>query len=295
MNPPEQEQEPTHKLAEIGSYLKKVRQQKGMSLEDISDKTLISVRLLQAIEDCELEELPEPIYVKGHIRRFADTLGVNGTKLADALPMTTMTPASKPIEGLGQLPTANLRPIHLYVLYVLLIVGAVSGLSYLIQQSPFSLGDGSETPSSQPTAEATTQTPVASGSPAAQVSPTPSIASSPQPKPTAKAPLVVHLSLKQESWVRIDVDGKTTFEGILAAGTNKSMGAQEKVVVSAGNAGGVLVAENDNPAKVMGQPGTTAELTFTAKPNSVEPSPSPNATIQSPSPTVATPTPAPNQ
>ena len=290
MNSLDHEQEQTQKLAEIGAYLNKVRQQKGVSLEEISAKTLISTRLLRAIEECELDELPEAIYVQAHIRRFADALGVNGAKLAEAFPLTIFTATAKLPESVGGLPKPNLRPYHLYILYVLLIVGAISGLSYLIRQSPFNLGEESEPPVSPPTVEATPQSLVEPAPPTSLASPTQPVVNSPTPKPTAPAfPLVVHMTLKDASWVRIVVDGKTTFEDTLKTGTNKSIGAQKKVVVFAGNAGGVLIAEEGSPAKLMGESGSTAEVSFEAKPETT-PSPSP-ATTSSPTSNATTPMP----
>ena len=50
---------------------------RGVSLRDISDHTKISVSILTAIEEDNLEELPHPTYVKGFIRSYCKMLGLD--------------------------------------------------------------------------------------------------------------------------------------------------------------------------------------------------------------------------
>jgi hypothetical protein len=63
----------------------------------------------------------------------------------------------------------------------------------------------------------------------------------------------------------IEVDGKTEFEGTLEGGTERSWKAKDKVVVVAGNAGGVLVTVNNGEAKRLGEPGQVEEVVFKAE------------------------------
>lgn len=49
----------------FGSYLKKVRLEKGMSIEDIMDYSKISNHMVQLIEADNISKLPEPVYLKG--------------------------------------------------------------------------------------------------------------------------------------------------------------------------------------------------------------------------------------
>lgn len=70
---------------------------------------------------------------------------------------------------------------------------------------------------------------------------------------------------KDPSWVVIEVDGKTAFEGTLEGGTQRSWKAKDKVVVFTGNAGGVLVTVNNGEAKSLGEPGQVQEVVFKAE------------------------------
>lgn len=74
-------------LRVIGTYLNQVRQEQSRSLEDIAAKTYIPLRLLKAIEQGQEQPLPEPVFVQGFIRRYADSLGLDGMELAQKFPV----------------------------------------------------------------------------------------------------------------------------------------------------------------------------------------------------------------
>jgi hypothetical protein len=59
------EQQRSEKLAQMGAQLWASRQEQGLSLEEMVVMTRIPRRLLQAIEEGNLNDLPEPIYIQG--------------------------------------------------------------------------------------------------------------------------------------------------------------------------------------------------------------------------------------
>ncbi|WP_190398930.1 helix-turn-helix domain-containing protein [Pseudanabaena sp. FACHB-1998] len=111
------------KLAEIGAQFKRIRQDKDLSIPHLTATTLISERYLRAIEDGEIESLPEPVYVRGFIRKYGTALGVGD--LSDDFPLNPVLPEQKWAGSAA----AELRPLHLYALYVGVIAGAVSLLA----------------------------------------------------------------------------------------------------------------------------------------------------------------------
>lgn len=74
-------------LKAIGTYLSQIRQEQKQSLEEISTKTYIPLRLLKAIEAGQEKPLPEPVFVQGFIRRYADALGLDGIDLSQRFPV----------------------------------------------------------------------------------------------------------------------------------------------------------------------------------------------------------------
>ncbi len=64
------------KLQEIGANLLSIRTQKGWDLDAIVTKTQITKRVLIAIEQGHLEDLPESFYTKALIKKYAKVLGI---------------------------------------------------------------------------------------------------------------------------------------------------------------------------------------------------------------------------
>lgn len=66
----------------IGRYLKAIRTQKGLSLQQVSQRTRVQPKQLRAIETGNCKQLPEAVYVKGFLKQYAQALGLNGSDVA---------------------------------------------------------------------------------------------------------------------------------------------------------------------------------------------------------------------
>ncbi len=80
------------RLREIGQYLRQVREEKHLSLEEIAARTRIQPRLLRAIEESQVRALPEPIYVQGFLRQYARRPATGRFGFAESEPGTTGDP-----------------------------------------------------------------------------------------------------------------------------------------------------------------------------------------------------------
>ncbi len=160
------------------------------------------------------------------------------------------------------------------------IGGAVLGFGFLV--GTIALLKGSQTPETvtkpdpKPSAPLVTKpspkpSPVASlevsPSPKPSPSPSPSVSPSPSPSasPMATGPVNVAVSLNEASWVQVTVDGEVKFEGTLEKGSKQSWAGKKEVEISSGNAGAVMVAYNQTPAKAMGAAGQVETKKFSAK------------------------------
>lgn len=63
--------------ATFGDRLRREREMRGVSLDEIADATKIGTRLLRALEDQQFELLPGGIFNKGFVRAYAKYLGIN--------------------------------------------------------------------------------------------------------------------------------------------------------------------------------------------------------------------------
>lgn len=267
--------EQAQRLVEVGLQLRQTREHHSLSLDMVATYTMIRRHLLQALEEGQVENLPEPVYTQGLIRRYANALGLNGEELANFFLPEPIIPSLESSSWL--LPLPQLRPTHLYLTYILLILGTMNGLVYLIQSSPqlqilpesriaevpgtsttqsVSVSANNATPSQDQLLVQATPTSIdnktnASTSPASQ------------PEPVNQT-VEVGITVKDESWVLIEVDGKTEFQGILAGGSKRNWKANNELVVVAGNAGGVMVTVNNGKSQRLGEPGMVEEVVFKA-------------------------------
>jgi cytoskeletal protein RodZ len=249
-NEPQQKQ-----LKEIGAYLGQVRQEKSIRVEEIAAKTLIRQPFLEALEEGRFEDLPEPIYVQGFIRRYGDILGLDGTSLARSFAINFFLFDSENDSSNIEKKSSPLN-IPLAVPYILLLAAASFGLFYILnprrptqkvsQKQNSSIVAKQKTPSIPKVAKSTTL-PSPTASPNADTNPT----------------VEVTLELQGKSWLQVKEDGKTTFEGNLEKGERRTWTAKKQLTIRSGNAGAVLVTANKKEPKILGNIGDTKEVTFT--------------------------------
>jgi cytoskeleton protein RodZ len=120
-------------LISIGAFLKQNRIQQGISLDQLHSDTLVPIYHIAALEEGQIEKLPEDIYLRGFIRRLAKALKLDGEALLAYLPL----PVNSVIPSWYQSdPTsASTVPIPLYVGYTALVAGAIGGLSWTLNQN----------------------------------------------------------------------------------------------------------------------------------------------------------------
>src|SRR5580698_823253 len=68
---------------EIAYRLKSARDGSGLTLAHINERTKIPFNHLESIEQGKFDDLPEPVYVAGFIKRYADCVGLDGQQMAD--------------------------------------------------------------------------------------------------------------------------------------------------------------------------------------------------------------------
>ncbi|MGD1952599.1 MAG: helix-turn-helix domain-containing protein [Leptolyngbyaceae cyanobacterium] len=75
-------------LSKVGQYLKAIRTRQGLSLQQVAQRTHIQPKQLRAIEAGNWMQLPEAIYVKGFLKQYAQSLGLDGIAIAERLSVT---------------------------------------------------------------------------------------------------------------------------------------------------------------------------------------------------------------
>lgn len=283
-------------LKKIGEYLYREREERAIPLEEVAVKTYIPLRLLQALEQGQVERLPEPVFVQGFIRRYADTLGLDGLALSKTFVLEPSPTNPKPYESESTAHAPVLAPVQESprrsntsttapsylpmallggLAIVLLGVGAMSVLNKPRQTTTSSTARTAAIATNQPIAASPAPEPP---QPSVQPSPVVQTPASPKPKASApiaplagEAPIQAAVELTGESWMQVIVDGKAEYEGIQQKGFKRTWTARKSLTVATGNAGAVLVSYNQSEAKPVGAPGEVKDVTFTARPVSQVP------------------------
>ncbi|MEM9245912.1 MAG: RodZ domain-containing protein [Cyanobacteria bacterium P01_F01_bin.153] len=200
---------PRDTLEVIGAELRQKREQQGTSLEAIAAQTKVQRRILVAIEEADWSALPEPVYIRGFVSRYGDALGLDGKSLARQIPTSPVVQTPTRPKSDFQ-PAAQLRPSHLYGIYVVLIAAAVWGLSLVLQRSgeqrpsvPVSGTSGSSEVSSAPP----------SPSPTPEAAPV-EAAVSPSPEDSAKNNALESDSSENSGEPGGDVESSTSNDGL---------------------------------------------------------------------------------
>ncbi|MBK4729245.1 helix-turn-helix domain-containing protein [Oxynema sp. CENA135] len=123
-------------VEQIGTQLKQAREQRFLSIEELHQKTLVPCRHIRAIEQGNVETLPEEVFIRNFIHKIADELGLDGKSL-----VISLAPAPQPLQkvssGGGGLSGVGfeIRPLHLYLGYTALMASAIGGLAWMQEQA----------------------------------------------------------------------------------------------------------------------------------------------------------------
>lgn len=283
-------------MAGFGEKLRRERELRGISLDQIATATKISTRMLKALEDEKFDLLPGGIFNKGFIRAYARFLGIDEEQtIADYV---AANGPEEPLNNLPQIADIPEKPVrqvdeegsiswNTIVILVLLVAIGYGGWSYHNHRKAERESRASSvtlaTPSSVPTEPSTaapkveTSTPKApasnpkaspsapvattgKGLPASTASPTALKTETTEAAPKPAVDLVIHAN--EESWVQAVADGKTVFSETLAAAAEKHVTAARRITLTVGNAGGVEVTYNGATLPDIGGPGKVRTIIF---------------------------------
>ncbi|SHN50309.1 helix-turn-helix domain-containing protein [Desulfovibrio litoralis] len=72
-------------LQELGAILRQKRDEKGLSLDEAANKIKLSARVIKAMEEGDISDLPHPVYARGFMKSYAEILGFDKVELAEML------------------------------------------------------------------------------------------------------------------------------------------------------------------------------------------------------------------
>lgn len=185
----------------VGERLRSAREDKGLTLEDVAAQTRIPRRHLESLEASDWDKLPAPTYTIGFARSYATTVGLDRAEVADQLraemggtrPATaTAAESFQPADPARTMPKGLVFGAIAAVLVLLLLMSWLNNRSLA---GPDAADEAAAPPAAAPTASA----------------PPPAAA-----PPSAAGPVV--LTAMAPAWVQVTDQGRTLFEGEMAAG-----------------------------------------------------------------------------
>ena len=78
-----------------GKTLRQIRERMGMDLEIIAQETKINLKTLESIEDEALEKLPALVYLKGFLKKYTQSLGLDPQKVIERYLQSVSTEKKK--------------------------------------------------------------------------------------------------------------------------------------------------------------------------------------------------------
>jgi cytoskeleton protein RodZ len=282
------------RAVDFGTFLRRAREQRGISLHQVSVTTKISARVLDALERNDPSKLPGGIFSRAFVRSYAREVGLEPELAvanfvaafpdesgADDMPSATSADDQETFESRRRVATTVVQLLEISLVVALLGILYVSFWGRKAQPAPNVSAPGAVQPVRPPPATAQAapapaealQPDVASLDPAGAAAPA-SGPTVPQPDATARgpadsatgppAPLVVGIVASDLCWLSITVDGTRLLARNLQAGERLEYRVRAAVTMITGNAGALAVTLNGRPARALGGPGRVVTTTISA-------------------------------
>jgi cytoskeletal protein RodZ len=228
----------------FGVYLKTQREARGISLKMIAERTYIQPEILLYIETERLDQLPEPVYIKGFVRAYAEAIGIDPVEAV--LRYERHHAAFQQALSARQL-RGRQRKIQRMVLAVVLLSGLVLVILRLMPDAPKKADLAATPPPRTPGPAA----PGMQADPPAQAT---------SAEKATRTPLLLRAVGLRESTLKIIVDGKRPKVYRLQADTRLEIEAERDFNILIEDARAVSLYLNDEAVPVQGREGQQVTL-----------------------------------
>jgi len=257
----------------FGRYLKAVRLEKAMALEEVSKETRISVRTLLFIENEEHDKLPPEVFVKGFLRAYARAVGADEDLAVQAY-LSDRHPRPEPVWTDNKPERASTKRFWLRLGLSLGVLACFMALTIcgvqlmrnepekkklpvspaaqnLPDEKPFNQLDTARAPDKpevENIAEETSKEPLSTVAPVVL----------PEKKGVEK--LYLNITAVEKTWIKVIIDGQEPKEYTLKPADKLDLEAFRGYSLLIGNAGGLKLSLNGRPVGVPGKSGQVVTL-----------------------------------
>lgn len=251
----------------FGERLKRDRELRGVSRDQICMATRISPVFLEALESERWEKLPGGIFNRGFLRAVARYLGVNEDDLITqydlAISEKSKIEASPTSPVTEEAPKAPRRTLALLGTFGAILLLATGSLVWRSRQRSL--------PQSATSNDHTVSAGAATGQPEGSASiisvektdGSASLAANLLPSGIVSEELELKIEAGKETAVSVSTDGSKVFEGNMIAGQSRKFTAREAIDISAKDSGALLLELNGQTLAPLGPPGQPGNVTLT--------------------------------
>lgn len=256
----------------LGKTLKKKRESKTLSMQEVSERTRISRDIIASIEEDRLDKLPSLFYARGFVKTYAQFLGITEEKaVKDFLSGQEKKDVQKlHLESLDKkAPTGALfkRYKREIALFVLIIFGIWFSVFTFMQIRKAAIGLSAKRRSRVAEKEVSKK----EGKEVSKKEEKKVVREAPKPEEPVElaeprlsentveeetAAIKLEIEANRDTWIQVLADGRLLFRGILVKGASDTWQADKEIDLELGNAGGVNLKLNE---KNLGSPGKKGE------------------------------------
>ena len=266
----------------FGEHLKREREMRGVSLDEISAATRIATRFLQAIENEQWDQLPGGVFNRGFVRAVAHYLGLDEEDIVAEYASAVGDRPSVPVWTGSPPAVAPDQPWLAWILAAVVALTLVTGGWFAVRRifawrasrraaqtaaasaavgSPEQLASLSATEPVPVSAEPTLNSPPKTGTLSGGAD-SPTVPATGAASPAAP-PFELKVEAGKTTRVTVEADTRLIFDGSMNAGEGHTFTAQDKFQVAARDAGAVLLELNGKALAPMGPPGHEGKVTLT--------------------------------
>jgi cytoskeleton protein RodZ len=251
----------------IGEELRRARENRGISLAEVSGRTKITLKYLNVIERNGFEQLPGGIMTRGFLRAYAREVGLDPEEIVREFlaehgpppPVVERGRGAAAERGGGDITAPQLEGLerrrrrdHLFGTVAVVIVGAAV---YLLPAHDMSRQKANMSSTAAPPAgDRALEVGTAGDGP-----PTPGV-------DTPARPSGVHVEVNPQGpcWVGATADGRPALRRLLKTGERAVVDAQKEAVVRVGDGAACSLSINGSQAAPVGESATPVTLLITA-------------------------------
>ena len=247
---------------DIGSRIRRAREQRGLTIRDIASTTKISTGALHAIERNDFARLPGGVFRRAYVRAFATEVGLNADELAREYRarFEAEIPAG-PGPLMSHEPNRGVRLRTFYLLEAALVTIIGIMMSALAIVNPDQVPQ--EPPNGRWTMNRAVGDPANDTMPTVESDGTKEAAFANAAAETTVPPLRLEIRLDGACWVSAVADGERVLYRLMQAGEGTLVEARSAITLRVGDAGTVDYSINGVPGRPLGQDGEAVTVHIT--------------------------------